>query len=332
VSVDNLFKAFVLTEAVLNLFPVKTSVLDKVFGNKKFLVSGVFQWDIKSGSRRILKNLKVSDAATIRDGMGLKTVTCNGTRFAEKRFIGAADLDKLRGFGSQFADGLVGKRIADELTDIKTEIDRTREFMAIKAISGTVVDDNGDTLVDYGFSVDQKPTLTGKQKWTDSESNPIKNLRAWKKQITKAVGSVDKFYGFCGSEAMDALIENGAVQKLLHYSSGKQIADEGRIAFLAGVEIEEVLGTYVDKDGAEQDLIGAKEFILVGVSAQTASEIYVPVVNLNDPNGVGQGNPASMFFADSQDQWDPSGKWVRVESRPLPVLNKPQAVVKATVV
>ncbi|HOT30137.1 MAG TPA: major capsid protein [Candidatus Ozemobacteraceae bacterium] len=328
---DTLFKSSVLTEAVNKIKPVKTTILDKVFAAKKFLPAGMFQWDIISGSERILKNLRLHESAQISGGVGRSTVTCSGTRFADKRQITAAQLADMRKFGDRYLPELLANKINEELLDMRGKIDRTREFMAAKALTGQVVDESGTVLVDYNFTAAQKPVLTGKAKWTDSESKPIANLRAWKKQIIQAVGAVDGFLAFCGSEAMDALLENPAVLELLKYQSGNQLADKGRIAFLAETDIEEYLGSYIDQNNARQDMIAANQFVLVGISQQVAGEIYVPVVDLDDPNGVGSGNPASMFFSKSWVEQDPSGRWVKVESRPLPVLYKPEAIVIATV-
>jgi hypothetical protein len=328
---NSLFQTRVLTEAINKIKPVKTVILNKVFGTKKFLPTGLFQWDIKSGSERILKNLRVHEPAQVASSMGKKTVTCNGTRFSEKRFIAAADLESVRAYGQNVQAELISAKIADEQVDMKAKVDRTREFMAAKAIQGTIVDDAGTTLVDFAFGGSQTPTLTGKSKWTDSESDPIANIRAWQKIIVQAVGEVDVFYAFCGSTAMDALIANKAVQELLKYVKGDQIAEKGRVAFLAGTEIEEILGSYLDSSSVRQDLIPANSFILVGVSMQTASELYAPVVDLKDANGVGSANPASMFFSKSWEEEDPSGRWIKVEARPLPILYKPECIVKAIV-
>lgn len=329
---DSLFKTRVLCAAINKIKPVPTLILDKIFGAKEFLVSGRFAWDIVSGSERILKNLKVHEPAQVANLTGRSTVTCSGTRFSEKRLITAADIADMRKFGEQFLPELLSARINRELTDMRSKIDRTREFMAAKALTGTVVDDAGVTLVDYSFAGAHLPVLVNKNLWTDSESDPVKNLRAWKKIIVQAVGGVDAWIAICGSEAMDALLVNPNVLSLLKYTAGNQIAEKGRIAMLAETDINEYLGSYLDSSNVRQDLIGAKYFALIGVSAQTAGEIYAPAADLEDPNGIGSGNPASMFFSKSWTEKDPSGYWIKVEARPLPVLYKPEAVVYAKVV
>jgi hypothetical protein len=329
---DNLFKTRVLCETVNKITPVKTRILDIVFGRKKLQISDLFAWDVVSGSETVLGNLKPGEPATIRAALGRKTVTCAGPRFAEKTFLAASDLNAIRAVGSQFAPELMSTRIAEEQTDMRAKMDRTREFMASKALAGQVVDAAGVVLCDYNFPAAQKPVLVGKNLWTDSESVVLKNIRAWKKLIGQAVNSVDKFIAFASSTAMDALLMNPGVQELLKYNSGSQIAEEGRIAQLAGVQIEEILSSYVDGNGLRQDFIPDGYLVLVGVSSENAGELFAPIVDLKDPNGVGSGNAASMFFSKSWEVEDPSGRWIKVEARPLPVLFKPECIVYAKVV
>jgi len=331
-GLETLFVCRVLTAAINMIKPVKTRILDKVFPNKVRLLTDAFQWDIESGSETLLSNLRSGDAAQIASLKGRSTVTCNGTRFAEKRLIRAADIAKMRAFGEQVAVELLSERTNKELADIRRKVDLTREFMAAKAVQGVVVDAAGVTLVDYGFSGANAPTLAAKNKWTDGESNPIKNIRAWKKTIIQAVGEVDAFFAFCGTAAMDALLSNPAVQELIKYRMGDMVAEQGTIAHLAGVDIEEILTSYLDSGSVRQPMIPDNKFILVGVSAQNAGEIYAPPEDFDDPNGVNTGRPASMFFAKSWVQEDPSGRWIKGEARPLPVLFKPECIVSATVI
>jgi len=198
--------------------------------------------------------------------------------------------------------------------------------MAIKALSGTVVDESGDVIVDYNFPAEQKPVLAGTAKWTDPAGEPINNLRAWKKYIADRV-AVDKFVALCGSKAMDALLGNPSAMEKLQYSAGKQIAEEGRIASLAGVSIDEYFGSYKDEDGVRQQLIPDNVFVLVGIGPDVAAELYAPVVDLKAKTGVGKGKAAELFFSKSWEVEDPSGRWIKVESRPLPVLFQAECVI-----
>jgi hypothetical protein len=327
---DALFRARNLTEVVNKIKTVKTEILDIVFGRKKYQTSSLISWDVKSGTERILKNLKAADPAQIQKTAGKAMITVEAPRFAPKRFIPASKLDSLRRLGD-VAPELIADAVNDELTDMKAAIDRTREFQAAKALSGQIVDDAGVVLVDYGFSGTQTPTLAGKAKWTDSESNPLTAIRAWKKIIIQAVGDVSRFVAFCPSDVMDSLLTNPALSELIKYNIGAQVAEQGRIATVAGVEIHEILGSYLDSSAVRHDMVAATYFILVGIAPENAAEMYAPVVDLADPNGVGKGQAASMFFSKSWDEEDPSGRWIKAEARPLPALLKPECVVYAKV-
>lgn len=330
---DSIFRSRILTEAVNNIKTVPTLILDTVFARKKYELSEQLAWDVITGNETILKNLKATDASSIADGVGRKTVTTAAPRFAEKRLVTLADLNALRGFGEQFRPELMARKIAEEQADMKAKIDRTREFMAASCLDGKIYDSDGTTvLVDYGLTGTHTVTLTGTDLWTDTESNPLKKIRAWKKLIAQAVNTVDRFVAFVGTDAMDALLENAAVKSYMQYQMGAQIAQSGRIVRLAEVDLVEYSGSYVNGSGTRTDLIGAKYFKLVGISNENAAELYVPTLMLSDPSGVGKGQAAQMFSSDSWEQKDPDGRWIRVESRPLPVLFKPDCIVNAKVV
>lgn len=329
---DKVFTVTALTMAVNMMQPAKTPVLDKVFGRKKPQLTDQFAWEIKVSSERLMKNIRVSAEAEVRDGLGRKHVSCTAPRFSEKRFVGASDLNAMRAFGAAQSVQLLTERVGDEQFDMRQGVDLTREFMAVKALTGQVVDESGAVLVDYNFPAAQKPVLTGDALWTDADSDPVKNIRAWKKQTSQAAGLITGFYGFCGSAVMDALLDNSKALELMKYTAGRQIAEEGRITRLAGTEIEEYIGSYLDADGDRQDFIAEDAFVLVGVGPDTAAELYAPVVDLKAPTGVGKGKKAQVFFSKSWEVEDPSGRWIKVEARPLPVVFRPQAIICATVV
>lgn len=328
---DNLFKVRVLTLAVNNMKSVGTKVLDRVFRRRQGQLSDRLAFDVKSGSEAILSSVSVHAPATVQSKTARKTITLEAPRFPQKRHISVAELNATRAFGQQAATELMATRIGDEQADMRLEIDRTREFMAMKALGGQIIDGSGTVLVDYGFADDQKPVLAGTAKWDQSASDPVKNIRAWKKYISDRVPSVSEWIGFCGSGAMDLLIENEKARDLLKWTGGQQIAEEGRVARIAGVNIDEYFGTYLDSDAARQDMIADKAFILVGWSPDSFSEQYAPSIDDDDPNGVGKGVVGQLFFSKSWKEEDPSGRWIKVEARPLPVVHRPEAIVIATV-
>lgn len=322
-----------LTTAVNLMKPAPTKVLDKVFATKKRQLSDTFTWDVKTGTEGLLPNIRVSAEATIRGGIGRKNVTCKAPRYASKELITAADLNEMRKFGDAVYPELLMNRVAEEQYDMRVDIDLTREFQAVKALSGQVVDKDGNVLVDYNLPEAHTPTLTSTALWTDEESDPIGNIRAWRKLIEQNGGPVTGFAAFCGSAAMTALINNVSVRGLLAFQAGQQIAETGGIARLAGVaSIEEYFGSYLDSAGTRHDLIPEDVFALVGIGSQVAAELFAPVVDFKATGGVGKGTQADIFFSKMWENEDPSGQWIKVESRPLPVLFQPLCVVWAEVV
>jgi len=329
---DNIFQTRSLSAAINLIRPVPTVILDQVFNRKLRQLSPRFAWDIYGASERVLKSISANEPAQVTAQEGYQTVTCDAPRFAEKRLIAAHELASMRGFGQQALPALLKEHIGREQAQMRRKMDLTREFMAAKALSGQVVDDAGQVLVDYNFAAEQTPTLTGTDLWTDQASDPLKNIRAWKKQIAQSVGQVSKWVGFCGSAAMDALLDNGAVLELIKYTQGGEIASDGRIANLGGVAIYEYYGSYVDSTGTRQDLIPADRFVLVGVAEDGFAELYAPVVDFDSEFGAGQGKPGEVFSAKSWKTDDPSGRWLKVEARPLPVIMRPDSIIYAQVV
>lgn len=326
------FSPRALTTAVNLMKTAPTRVLDKVFARKKRQLTDNFEWDVKTGTEQLLPNIRVAAEASVRSGIGYKTLICKPPRYAEKEFISAADLNGMRKFGDAAYPELLKERVADEQFDMRQTIDLTREFQAVKALSGKVVDRDGATIVDYNLPDAHKPTLTLTARWTDAASDPIKNLRAWKKLIAQNGGPVTGFASFCGSGAMDALISNTNARELLKYMAGQQIAETGRIARLANIEIEEYDGSYLDTSGTRHDLIPSNVFALVGLGPQVSAELFAPVIDLKAGAGVGKGQAAEMFFSKMWENEDPSGQWLKVESRPLPVFFQPLCVVWAVVI
>ena len=319
----DMIKPRVLTLAINKMKPTPTPILDTVFKRKKRALTTPFSWDVKTGTNQLLGSIAVDVEATVRGSVGKVNVTCQAPRYAEKEFISAADLNEMAKFGSATETELLKERVAEEQADLKNTTDLTREFQAVKALEGKVVDKNGKVLVDYKFPADLKPVLAGAAQWSDAASDPIEDLRGWKKLIARYSGSViSNWQAYSGSKAMTALMNNEKALEKLKFLAGKQIAEEGRIARLAKVNIEEYDGFYTDENGDMHDMIPENVFALVGIVSDGATELFAPVIDLKAPGGVGKGKEADIFFSKMWEVDDPSGVWVKAESRPLPVLTR----------
>jgi hypothetical protein len=267
---------------------------------------------------------------------GRKVITMTAPRLAEKRLIHVSEMNAMRAYGAQFAAEQMKTRAARELFDMRGKFDRTLEFWAASTLKGKIYDSDGSTiLVDYNMAGDHTITLTSTDVWTDkTNSNPVNRIRAWKQKIEDdCMVPITSWQAYCGSGCMDALVAHTEVIKLLQYQQGKQIAEEGRIVNLAGVHIEEYNGSYINNSDTRTRFIAAADFILIGIAADTFDCPYAPIVDNQVPGGVGNvvnGKPA-LFFSKSWEVEDPSGRWIKVEGRPLPVLQRPEAIIRATV-
>lgn len=335
---DSLFSVLALTTAVNDMRDPSMRMFNRHF---RPVLNGVpeekLAFDVISGSLKVLPNLNVSQPAIVRDKTGRKTVTVTAPRLAEKRIIHSSELQRVRAWGAKIALEQMKARVAREQRDMRNEVDRTLEFWASRALGGKIYDSDLTTvLVDYEMPATHLVTLAGNDLWTDvTNSNPVTKIREWKRLIeADSNHGVTNWYAWCGWKAMDCLINHTKVTELLKYLKGPQIAAEGRIASLVGVTMEEYNGSFVDNSGTTKYFLGSNEFILIGEGADVFDCPFAAVVDEDAPNGMGNvdvnGRP-TLFFSKSWVEKDPSGRWIKVESRPLPVLKRPNAIIKATV-
>lgn len=335
---DNLFKIRVLTIAINAMMAPSMRIYNRIFRGKEHMEpSDRLAFEIISGSETVLKNISIYAPAQVTDKTSRKVITLTAPRLSQKRFIHTAELNALRAYGEQIGVEQMSNRIAREQKDMRGMMDRTLEFWAANALKGQILDaDLSTVLVDYNMASTHKPTLTGTSLWTNADSNPIERIRTFKRLIEDDSGAnIDSWVAFLGYEVMDALLKHSAVLDFLKYDKGSQMAENGRIARLAEVELDEYNGSFLDASGARHRFIDSKYFMLIGLCDDIVDVPYAPIVDDDAPGGVGNidadGNGA-LYFSKSWKEEDPSGRWIKAETRPLPVLQRPGAVVYAKVV
>jgi len=335
---DNLFKIRVLTAAINAMQAPAMKIYNRIFrGREHMEPSDRLAFEVISGSEKILKNISVYAPAEITDKTGRKVVTLTAPRLAQKRFIHAAELNALRAYGEQFGLEQMKTRIAREQLDMRSIMDRTLEYWAVNALKGQILDSDLKTvLVDYNLATSHKPTLTGTNLWTSASSDPVNRLRAYKKLIEDdSGGAITGWIGYMGSDVMDALLAHEKVRELLKYGKGVQVAENGKITKLAEVELDEYNGSFLDSTGTRRRFIDEKYCLLIGFCADLVDVPYAPIVDDDAPGGVGNIDAKGsgvLYFSKAWPEKDPSGRWIKAETRPLPVLQRPGAVIYAKVV
>ena len=324
---DNLFLVRALTTAINAMRTPGGVILNRYFRPKAHAVlSSRFGFEVISGSEGVLKTIGVADPALVRDKTSRAFYPCEAPRIAPKKFISAAEVDSVRAFGSQISAELLESRIAKEQLDMRNEIERTLEFWAAHALRGQVLDSDLTTvLADYLFDADHTEVV-GKP-WNGDAEDPdiIGDIRRWKLMIEDDSGhTVTGWHAFCGYKVMNAIINDSSVRELLVFERGRQIAEQGAIVRLAGVTIEEYNGSFVTDSGTRTRFLDADEFILIGEGEDVFDMPYAPCVQEG-------ASPSDFFFSKSWSEQDPSGRWILAEVRALPVVQRPNAIVRATV-
>ena len=348
--IRELFDHRVLTNTINEIRTGMTTVLDTIFQDKDPQTSDKFQIDIITGSQEIMRSIDVHSEAQIAPKTSGKTILIQAPRFSEKVHIEAAELNGIRELGRRDAAELLMRKISRESTNLRGRVDRTREVMAVSALRGVVTDGAGQELITYEIPDSHKPdqfisssastpgVLGTNLAWdslTDAQADQLlKDIRGWQRIIEDDVPlPIDRWVAFCGWKVMDSITFNTGLKDLFKYERGSDVVSRGRfVGQLAGMEVIEYNGTYKTDDDSETStvrFVEPHEMIIVGWNNSFFSEKYAPQVRLNAPGGVGTGRLPEMFYSESWEVNDPSGRTLMVEARPLPVVHVPEAILYA---
>jgi hypothetical protein len=97
----------------------------------------------------------------------------------------------------------------------------------------------------------------------------------------------------------------------------------GKLPMVSGLTIDRIAGQYVDNSGDVQDFLDPNAVVIAPVDASFLV-VYGPCV------AKGGRLALLQYYADQTDKDDPPVTKVRVESNPLPIVNRPQAVYSIT--
>lgn len=333
-----------MTQALLESFPARRFLSGTFFGEETHDTKS-FQIDIWKGSRRLAPVVHPRLAGKVVDREKFRTLEFTPPYLKPKK-VTTADMVLTRQPGeivyTQQGANTPALRAAAilgaDMAEMDESIQRRIEAMASEALfygRVTVKGEGVDAVVDYDFEATHTPTLLTTALWTASTSDPIKNLRDWKRLISKDAG-ITATDVILGTEAADALLSNEKVLKQLDNTRmalgqinptemGQGVTYLGRLTSV-GMDLWTYDEWYYDETtDTEKPMVPTKSVLVI--SRAIRATVHYGVIQ-----DIEAGQFATRAFAKSWITKDPSARWVLVQSAPLPVVHQVNGLVSAVVV
>jgi len=315
------FTSHVLSAVVDKRRPVATPIRNAHFGGPgQNYGTPHIQLDILTSPEGLATAIShgVKSKRAPKDGWETKTITI--PRFSEHDIVKASDLIGLRAPGQQTASEALQRRVLQKTDTIRARFDRTLEYMCIKAMQGQVVDGGGNVIATYAVPASSEVDFQA----DGSADSPIDVFDDAAVTISRALGQeAGNLIAYCGTDAYKKLRNEATVQALLTGPQGPQLLENGEVRRVGGVTTRRLAAVYADDDGNDQPFLAANEILIA--SDQMGGEIvYGPC---EAPGGL----RIQSWFVDTWEDRDPPADYVRVETNPLPVVKRPDSIVRHTV-
>lgn len=271
-----------------------------------------------------------------------KVQTVSIPRTYESKTFSAQDLAKISVIGNAYST-LEARRKAQneylmtELEDLRQRVITLRELMAGKAIStgkNEFDQSNINFEIDYLF-VPNKQTfnLTATNQWTHADSNPLAQIRTWKRNIQRACG-LTPTYMLLGVEAATAFIDNVKVRAMLDNRNikageldliNKPLVGASYLGTILGVRVYEYNQQYAESS----DIIDPKYAVMLAPSKDFRVH-FGPIYRIQDRKSV---SPIyGEFYLEVDSKSNESFVQWNLEQKSLPAIHHPGNIITAKVV
>lgn len=340
----DIFNPRSMTKQLVQRKQPRSFLRDTFFGTVETHATPFVDIHIVKGKRRLAPYVHPDSAGKVVERIGASGETFSPPYIKPKMVTTANDLLKAlpgeviymddRGNSPQERAATI---LAEDMATMDDMIIRREELQAAQALFGGVVAIKGegiDTSIDFGIPAGNIITLSGAALWSASTSDPIADLRTWKRQIAQVSG-MNADIVVLGADVVNAFVNNVNVQKLLDVRRFElgivKPEDKGNgVTFVAdiislGMEIWAYDEWYIDdQTQVETPMIPAKKVLVTSKNAMRKRHYR----SIHD---ISAGTFASPRFAKSWMKEDPSARYVMVQSGPLCVPHQVDAIINATV-
>ena len=251
------------------------------------------------------------------------------------------EIQNVREFGSETSMESQAGVVARKLQKMKNIIDQTREYLAVGALKGIILDADGSTLynlfTEFGITAASNPGDIGKYLVhdfvLDNNSTVVKTkCLNVKRHIEKNLRGerMTGVRGLCGSTFYDAFTTHPMVERAFeaYMALNQSLAEDYRQGFkFGGIVWEEYNASWTDKDGNTRAAIADNKAICFPEGTGNTFETVVAPGNFMEAVNT-MGVP---YYARQQDKPLGQGMDLWAEANVLPICKRPEVLVEVTI-
>ena len=336
-----------LVKIVGRLDQPQNFLLDTFFGDESNSDEEEIIFDIEDSKRRIAPFCSPLVEGKIVQGMGFRAKRFAPAYIKDKRALNPRKPLKRRVGETIGGDQNVtpaqreAASLKEEMQDQVNMLNRRKELMASDTLQDgkLIVSGEGyDTVeLDFGRDAGNTVALVGAARWGEAGVSPVKDLRAWRRQVLKASGVKVTDIVFTG-DAFELFIDDPLIKDAInteHRGSKSELElisnpgeggeYQGRLG-AAGPRLWVYEGWYVDDNDVGQDILPPYT-VLMGSTAPEAMGVRYHGAII-DPKAQYKGMP---YFPKSWLVEDPAQRFVMMQSAPLVAPSRPDSTFAATV-
>lgn len=282
----------------------------------------------KNGTLNLLPTVPVGGPATkgIRGKRDLRMVPV--PHIPHEDLVLAEDVQGVRAFGSDSQVQSFQDLLNDVTATMAAKHDITLEYLRWGALKGVVLDADGTTLIDWFAEFGVTPEVQTFALTTSGTEVVLKVLALKRYMEDNLFGeTMTGVHVFASSGFMDLLTTHTNVKEAYKYfQSTQQQGGDYRKGFnYGGVTFEEHNGTAVDMNGNVRRFIPVDEAIAIPLGTSMFKTYFAPADFIETVNTPGLPRYAKQV----REKYD-RGIEVHTQSNPLPVVLRPQLIVRLT--
>lgn len=341
----NLYETRTMMKAVNLMLPTRTFLKDAFFSIPLTFLTEKVDVDVKKGKRKMAPFVspRVGGIVMTRDGHETKQIST--PKIAPERLLTIDDISK-RGLGESLystrtPDERAKEMLANDLIELDDYITRREEWMCRELLlNGKITiseqTDNGKVIEkEVNFNFTNKITLSGTDLWSSADSDPIEDLKTWKKDIVRKTGKSPDTV-IMADDVINNFLKHAKVKELFNTLNMKfgtiepSIKVDGTTFYgklpEIGAEIYSYDEWFADDNGNDVAMIPDGTVIML--SKNTGKTAYGSVTQMEKDEFITyEGKRVPKQYSDNKNET----KVLRLTSRPVPVPDDVDSWVVATV-